>query len=264
MNREPGGLELRPMRALEINGVAVDFAAERLRDRAGRDVALRPQSFAVLRYLAEHTDRIVTKDELIEAVWRGIAVTDDSLVQCVADIRRALRDESQSVLRNVPRRGYQLVVPPRARRRVAALAAGVLVVLALALALAGLWWWWRADPVPGRPPAIAVLPFDDMSADGSLRYMGDGVAEDIISMLARSPDVLVMARNSSFALGGRPVDVREVGRALGVDYVLEGSVRREGDKLRIVAQLNDAETGEHLWAERFDKAGADPWRCRTK
>ena len=78
-------------------------------------------------------------------------------------------------------------------------------------------------------------------------------------MLARSPDVLVMARNSSFVYGGRPVDVREVGSGLGVDYVLEGSVRREGDKLRIVAQLNDAATGEHLWANRFDEAGTDPW-----
>jgi TolB-like protein/DNA-binding winged helix-turn-helix (wHTH) protein len=249
-------MELRLKRAFEINGVTVDFAAERLRDRAGRDVALRPQSFAVLRYLAEHAERIVTKDELMEAVWRGIAVTDDSLVQCIHDIRRALRDESQSVLRNVPRRGYQLVMPPpTAPRRVGALAAGLCG--ALALALVGL-WWWRDQAPPGRPPSIAVLPFNDMSADGSLRYMGSGVAEDIIVMLARSPDVSVVARTSSFVYGGQPVDVREVGAELGVDYVLEGSVRREGDTLRIVAQLNDASTGRHLWAERFDKASADP------
>jgi DNA-binding winged helix-turn-helix (wHTH) protein len=223
-------MDLRVSHALEINGVTVDFGAERLRNRSGADVALRPQSFAVLRHLAENAERIVTKDELMRAVWRGIAVTDDSLVQCIHDIRRAIGDETQTVLRNVPKLGYQLVLPPETppakRRGVAALAAGLLALLAVAIA----WWLSAPEPAPGRPPSIAVLPFDDMSADGSLRYMGDGVADDIISMLARSPDVLVMARNSSFAYGGQPVDVRKVGAELGTDYVLEGSVRREGDK----------------------------------
>ena len=83
-----------------------------------------------------------------------------------------------------------------------------------------------------------MLPFDDMNADRSLAYLGDGVAEDIISMLARSPDVRVVARNSSFTYGGRPADIRKIGQELGVDYVLEGSVRKEADKLQIVALLN--------------------------
>ena len=134
-----------------------------------------------------------------------------------------------------------------------ALTAVALLALAIAAVFAA-----RPAPQAENPPSIAVLPFDDMSAEGNLGYMGAGVAEDIISMLARSPDVLVMARNSSFVYGGAPVDLRKVGTELGVDYVLEGSVRREGDRLRIVAQLNDARTGQHVWAERFDEAGSDP------
>ncbi|MBA3324017.1 MAG: adenylate/guanylate cyclase domain-containing protein, partial [Rhodobacteraceae bacterium] len=119
--------------------------------------------------------------------------------------------------------------------------------------------WRRPAPPAERLPSIAVLPFDDMSAGGDLGYLGAGVADDIITMLARSPDVLVIARNSAFVYGGKPVDVRDVGAALGVDYVLEGSVRGRGDTLRIVAQLIDASTGRHIWAERFDEAGADPF-----
>jgi TolB-like protein/class 3 adenylate cyclase len=107
-------------------------------------------------------------------------------------------------------------------------------------------------------PSIAVLPFDNMGADQTLTYFGDGVAEDIISMLARSPDLAVIARNSSFVYKGKATDVRQVGKELGVGYVLEGSVRKDADRVRIVAQLVDATTGEHVWAERFDETGTDP------
>ena len=101
-------------------------------------------------------------------------------------------------------------------------------------------------------------PFDDLSADKSLGYLGDGVSEDIISMLSRFPDLSVVARNSSFVYKGKPVDIRQIGRDLNVGYALEGSVRKEADQIRIVAQLIDTETGKHVWADRYDKAGTDP------
>src|SRR5262245_28349411 len=113
--------------------------------------------------------------------------------------------------------------------------------------------------VSSTVPAVAVLPFDDLSADQKLGYLGDGVAEDIITALSRFPDLVVVARSSSFTYRGKAVDVRQVGEDLGVDYVVEGSVRKDGDKLRIVAQLIDTKTGEHVWAERFDRSGMDPW-----
>jgi TolB-like protein/tetratricopeptide (TPR) repeat protein len=111
-------------------------------------------------------------------------------------------------------------------------------------------------------PSVAVLPFDDLSADQSLGYLGDGVAEDIITALSRFPDLVVVARSSSFAYKGMAVDVRQVGKELGVAYVVEGSVRKDGDKLRIVSQLIDTKNGEHVWAERFDRAGSNPWELQ--
>jgi TolB-like protein/class 3 adenylate cyclase len=127
-------------------------------------------------------------------------------------------------------------------------------------------WFFMSQPktASATVPSIAVLPFDNMSGDPQMSYFGDGVSEDIISMLARSPDLSVTARNSSFTYKGKPVDVRHVGKELGVGYVLEGSVRKDVDKVRIVAQLIDAKTGEHVWAERFDKTGADPWALQDE
>ena len=118
--------------------------------------------------------------------------------------------------------------------------------------------------VSSTVPSVAILPFDDLSADQNLGYLGDGVAEDIIAALSRFPDLVVVARGSSFAYKGKAVDMRQVGNDLGVGYVLEGSVRKDSEKLRIVAQLIDARTGEHVWAERFDRSGVDPWALQDE
>jgi TolB-like protein len=113
-------------------------------------------------------------------------------------------------------------------------------------------------------PSIAVLPFDDLSAQQNLGYLGDGVAEDIITALSRFPDMVVVARSSSFAYRGKAVDMRQVGKELGVGYALEGSVREDGEKLRIVAQLIETQNGEHVWAERFDRSGTNPWALQDE
>jgi adenylate cyclase len=135
-------------------------------------------------------------------------------------------------------------------------------VIILVLGAAAGWYGFFRSPTSqvagARVPSIAVLPFDDLSPDKSLSYLGDGVSEDIITMLSRFPDVSVIARNSSFVYKGKPVDVRQIGRDLNVGYALEGSVRKEADQIRIVAQLIDTQTGKHVWAERYDKSGTDP------
>ena len=118
--------------------------------------------------------------------------------------------------------------------------------------------------VSSTVPAVAVFPFDDLSADQNLGYLGDGVAEDIITALSRFPDLVVVARSSSLAYKGKGVDIRQVGRELGVGYVVEGSVRKDGDKLRIVSQLIDTKNGEHVWAERFDRTGTNPWELQDE
>jgi TolB-like protein/class 3 adenylate cyclase len=164
-------------------------------------------------------------------------------------------------LDGVPVKRMAPISPKRTLPWAAALAAAVAVLAAL----------WFAVPKPAdRPqalatiPSIAVLPFDNMGSDPALNYFGDGVAEDIITMLARIPDLAVIARNSSFTYKGKATDVRMIGRDLGVDYVLEGSVRKEADKVRIVAQLVNAKTGQHVWAEHFDKTGTDPWALQDE
>ena len=137
--------------------------------------------------------------------------------------------------------------------------AAAMVVLA-GLAAAG-WYGLMHSPshlAGAHVPSIAVLPFDDLSPDKTLGYLGDGMSEDIITMLSRFPDLSVIARNSSFTYKGKPVDIRQVGRDLNVDYALEGSVRKDADQIRITAQLIDTATDKHVWAERYDKAGKDP------
>ena len=118
--------------------------------------------------------------------------------------------------------------------------------------------------VSSTVPSVAVLPFDDLSADHSLSYLGDGVAEDIITALSCFPDSAVVSRTSSFAYKGKAVDIRQIGKELGVGYVVEGSVRKDGNKLRIVSQLIDTRNGEHVWAERFDRSGVDPWSLQDE
>ncbi len=184
----------------------------------------------MLRYLVDRSDRVVTKNELVEGVWSDVVVGDDSLAQCVTEIRRVLGPTGRDVIKTVPRRGYMLSVPAR---EVAAPA--------------------QATPAQPEGPSIAVLPFANLGGGPQDDYLSDGIAEDITTELSRFAELLVIARNSSFQYNGRSIDVRQIGRELGVRYVLEGSVRREADRARITAQLVDAATGGHIWAERYDR-----------
>ncbi|NRP75388.1 hypothetical protein ILFOPFJJ_06311 [Ensifer psoraleae] len=122
-------------------------------------------------------------------------------------------------------------------------------------------------PAPGGSstvPSVAVLPFKDLSADKSLGYLGEGLANDVIAILSRFSDIAVVSRTSSFAYQGQEGDIRQIGKELGVGYVVEGSVRKEGNRIRIIAQLINANTGEHVWADRFDEAGTDPWALQDE
>jgi adenylate cyclase len=200
-----------------------------------QDIDLRPKAFEVLRHLAENAGRLVPKDELYQAVWPNIAVTDDSLVQCIRELRDRLGDDKHRLIKTVSRRGYLLDAPPADRETSPAVPTG--------------------PPGPRLPdkPSIAVLPFTNLSDDAEQEYFADGIVDDIITELSRFSELFVIARNSSFQYKGRAIDVREVARDLGVRYVLEGSVRRGGERIRIAAQLIDALTGAHRWAERYDR-----------
>ena len=205
----------------------------------GMECALRPKSFILLRHFVENPGRIVNRDEIMQTAWPGVFVTDDSIGQCIRDIRRALGDDEQKLLRTLPRRGY-LFTPQMSPATEAAASGAEAVPQAIG-----------PPALPDRP-SIAILPFQNMSGDPEQDYFADGMVEDITTALARIPSLFVAARNSSFTYKGQPIVVKQVGRELGVRYVLEGSVRKVGGRVRITGQLIDAVSGMHLWADRFD------------
>jgi adenylate cyclase len=207
----------------------------------GQEASLRPKSFELLRYLAENPARLIAKDELVKAIWPKTTVTDESLTNCIAEVRRAIGDRDQAIVKTVPRRGYIFTATVTQQPAGAGLGPNA------------------APPQLALPdkPSIAVLAFTNMSGDPSQEYFSDGITEDIITELSRFSELLVIARNSTFTYKGKAVDVRQIGRELGVRYVLEGSIRRDGDRVRISAQLVDAINGAHRWAERYDRGLQD-------
>ena len=210
-----------------FNGTLVDLNSESLRSPCGDIIPIRPQTFATLRHLLENPNRLVTKTELVRAVWHDATVTDDSLVQCIHEIRRALKDEGHAILQTVSRRGYRFVMPE------------------------------ESTPAPLNKASLAVLPFTNLSRDPEQDYFADGLAEDVITNLARISGLFVIARNSSFAYRGEARDVRRVAAELGVRYLVEGSVRRSGDRIRIYGQLVDGISASHIWAGKFEGAAVD-------
>jgi TolB-like protein len=242
-----------------LNGRAFDTAAEELRDTAGNHVTLRPQSVAVLKYLVLKADRVVTKDELMGAVWPNVAVTENSLVQCIHEIRRALGDESQSILKTVSRRGYRLVVGEantlKAIERATTAKPNVQPTQ--------LWAMWRPT-LYAAMCLIAVLPFNYESDDKQQSYLAAGFTEDVITDLTRFRDLEVIAQNSTKIYSDEPHDIKKIGRDLNVRYVLEGSIRKQGTQLRVTAQLVDASSAARVWAERWDRPVADIFAIQTE
>jgi TolB-like protein len=211
-------------------------------------VPVEPQVFDLLTYLVENRERVVSKDDLIASVWGGRIVSDSTLTSRINAARRAIGDsgEVQKLIRTVSRKGLRFVGAVRTQETSAG-ASPTAEPLGPGRA---------ALPLPERP-AIAVLPFTNMTSDPQQDYFSDGISEDIITALSKLRWFFVIARNSSFIYKGRAVHLNQVADELGVGYVVEGSVRRSGDRLRITAQLNDVATGSHIWAERYDRDLAD-------
>ena len=249
------------------------------------EIKLRPKSFEVLRYLVEHPGRLVRRDELLDAVWGEVVVTDDSLTQCLVEIRKALGASGRRIVRTMHRRGVILDVqvttlagdaaqdetalppeplpagwqqPPRRWGAFAVLAAALAV-----LVLAVLYWGVgnRDIEAPANTPraqletlpnSIAVLPFTDLSPEQDHAYFADGISDEILSRLTRFGELKVIARTSSFAFKHSGYDVPRLTSLLGVEYLLDGSVRKAGQALRITAQLMDR-SGVQVWSGTFDR-----------
>jgi TolB-like protein len=221
--------------------------------RADAPVHVEPQVFDLLIYLVQNRDRVVSKDDLIASVWGGRIVSDSTLTSRINSARKAIGDsgQGQKLIRTVARKGVRFVGAVRPQPNpvepepVADPTPDEIHEQSR-----------QALPLPDRP-AIAVLPFVNMSGDPEQEYFSDGISEDIITALSKLRWFFVIARNSSFTYKGKAVHMKQVAEELGVGYVVEGSVRKGGDRVRITAQLNDVATGGHIWAERYDRDLAD-------
>ena len=212
--------------------------------RGSEAIAVEPQVFDLLVYLVENRDRVVSKDDLIASVWGGRIVSDSTLTSRINAARKAVGDSggAQKLIRTIARKGIRFVGDVRVEDGGPADDASERSRPAL--------------PLPDRP-AIAVLPFTNMTDDPAQDYFSDGISEDIITALSKLRWFFVIARNSSFVYKGKAVHLKQIAAELGVGYVVEGSVRRAGERVRITAQLNDVATGSHIWAQRYDRDLAD-------
>jgi adenylate cyclase len=205
----------------------------------GEELRLRHKSFRLLRLFVENAGHLLDRDKINQTIWPDVTVNDDGITQCVGDIRRALGDETQAILRTVPRRGYIFAAEVSATRD-------------------GIADQPVSGPVPlTDKPSIAVLPFANLSTNPEQVYFADGITDDITAELARNRGQFVVARNTGLKNPGRALDIRQAASELGVRYVLDGSVRRNGGQVRVVAQLIEAETCEHIWAERYNRELSD-------
>lgn len=206
--------------------------------RDGKHVALGGRSSALLTALLDANGAVVSKSDLMERVWPGLSVEEGNLTVQMAALRKALgqRADNSDWIVTVARIGYRLWVEDAEQPRES------------------------SSPLP----SLAVLPFHNLSGDATQDYFADGVVDDLITALSRFKTFAVISRNSSFVYKGRAVDVREIGRELAVRYVLEGSVRRSGDRLRVTAQLVDTTTAGHLWAQNYDGALAEVFEMQDR
>ncbi len=255
----------------------LDLRLHELR-RNGSVCAIEPQVFDLLRYLVENRDRLIGREELNEQLWQGRFVSDASLSTAVKQARQAIGDsgKTQDFIRTVPRRGFRFVgevtvrgavdatesaagpaetkrKPPGKMPWIPAFAVALVMFVSTGLMI----WHGSRGEEPGEKPSIAVLPFDNMSGDPAQDYFADGMTDDLITQLSKVDGLFVIARNSTFTYKGKHAKVQDIALDLGVRYVLEGSVRREGGKIRINTQLTDGQTGGHVWADIFDRETRD-------
>ena len=212
-----------------LGSFVFDLGTKALQTSDGAAVRLRSQSADVLAHLLSHNGQIVSKTALFDAVWGDASVTDDSLVQCISEIRRSLDDRDHTIVRTLSKKGYVIHAAPV--------------------------WAGPTDesPSPHGPPSIAVLAFEDFSAGADRGYLSDAIAEGVIAELSRFPELSVLARNSGFSFRNIPTPVTEIARKLGVRYLIEGSQQKAGNRIRVTSQLIDALDGRHVWSDTYEQ-----------
>ncbi|PWU00144.1 MAG: hypothetical protein C5B51_25735 [Terriglobia bacterium] len=247
--------------------------------RGDEEVALRPKSFEVLAYLVMRQGAVVSREELLKAVWGDVAVTDESVTKCIADIRKALTDDSQQLIRTISRRGYVFtahvttpvlrfarhdgngrvtVDPPDltpatpARAMMSSLRFRASIAAATVLAITAAYHTVSRSNRPKPLRSIVVLPFTNLSDSAADEYLGDGVSQEVTATLATIPSLKVVARTSALQFKGAGQDIRQIGRRFDADAVLEGSVLRQRNQIRVTAQLGSVRDGYTLWSQTWE------------
>ena len=267
----------------QIGKWRIEPALGRASSESGEEF-LRPREMDLLIYLAEQKRQIVSADDIVSEVWSGVEVTNDSLYFSISQLRKRLDepDAKDSIIETIPKRGYRLTVsaerlvdadeaestpeatagqpeiisePPKQAVPRRALYGAIVIILIIAAV-----GWFRSEaPLPAQPKlansanSIAVMPLIDLSPETDYTYFSDGITDEILNRLARVQGLLVAARTSSFAFKNSESSVTEIGDALGVESILEGSVRKDGERVRISVQLINAETGFQLWSETYER-----------
>ncbi len=262
---EPGQLERLPSRRLRVGAWCVDPAAGQI-SRNGETARLDARTMRLLLCLAERPGEVVSIDELLERAWSGVIVGSDSVYQAVASLRRLLGDDPKEpkYIATVPRLGYRMVaavgpwvnapgpdtpVSTSLRRTGVVWAAGAALSVAIVVMLGSV--ASRSTP----PKSIAVLPFLDLTEGMKEEEFADGVTEELIDRLSKIPGVQVPPPTSSFYFKNKKLPVADIARSLGVSYVLDGSVRKSGTRLRVAARLVRPNDGYVIWSESYDR----PW-----
>ena len=244
--------------------------------KGGQTVGVTHKSMAVLVCLADANGEVVSRNDIMDDVWPGMVVTDDVLTQSIVELRKAFDDDAKHprVIETIQKVGFRLIARVAPASEVSGAASSTEVprvarqylIAALALLGVGIALWFLLDrqesarqPVilVEESPSIAVLPFVNMSDDPGNEYFSDGLSEEILNLLARIPGLKVIGRTSSFAFKGQNEDLRVIGQTLGVKTVLEGSVRKSGERVRITVQLVDVSDGMQIWSDSYDRTMTD-------
>lgn len=210
-------------------------------ERNGQPVSIQPQVFDLLVFLIENRDRVVTKDEVINSVWGGRAISDGTLNARLNAARRAVRDsgEAQAIIKTMPRKGFRFVAEATSTEEPEIQPVPV------------------SEPTDDGGPTLTVLPFVNLSADPDNEYLADGLTEDVVTALSKLRGFFVTDRSTTFALKAEKNEAQQIAAEMGVRYILQGSVRSAGSRIRVTAQLTDTKTRSQLWSERYDRDVTD-------
>jgi len=241
------------MTFLALHGCEIDLAASRIKGANGW-IQLKPKSMEVLEYLLSHPLSVCSREEILNSVWGRSIVSDDVLSQAIRELRRAFDDDfkSPAVIETIPRSGYRLMLEPstqKASNRVWQWLAGFAIA---AITIFAVYLYINQTQEP-EMQTIAVLPFANMSADPDQEYFSDGISEELLNLLAKIPELHVISRSSAFYFKGKDVNLADVARELNVAHILEGSVRKSGNQVRITAQLIETSSDTYLWSKTYDR-----------